>query len=219
MNGRKYLGNSQQYMSNRLISWMDSSGTKLARIDYQLQCTQTQRRGAVLDTALNTKVLDPNKVWSVANGGIKLVDFTKDMLADFEAYKKDAAAHYGSADDPYASSSADTGGQKAIYAFRLTDVDPTSWSPQWVNADGTSRPAPPTSDSGPSDYFKRIRSILSVNDEKGPEQLQWSRRVLESWLAKQNAGGTSSETAATASSSAILAAQRTYDRSSAAASA
>jgi len=189
-----------------LISWIDSNGISLARPDYRLQRTQTQRRDALLETALNTKVLDPNKVWSVANGGIKLVDFTKDTLADFEAFKKDAAAHYGAADDPYASSSTDTGSRPVIYAYRLTDVDPASWLPQWVN------PGDTVQEPSESGLQERVLSLLTVNGEHGPEQASWSRRVLESWLAKQNAGGTSSETAATASSSAILAAQRTYDR-------
>lgn len=163
----------------------------------------------MLDTAFNTKALDPNQVWSVANGGIKLVEFTKDKLADFEAYKKEAAALYGSPNDPYASSSTDTGGHPVIYAYSITDVDPASWLPQWVNPGDTVQEPPDT------ELRDRMQSLFAVNGDRGREQVSWSRRVLESWLAKQNAGGTSSETAATASSSAILAAQRTYDRTAA----
>lgn len=155
--------------------------------------------------------INPNNAWSVANGGIKLVELTKEKLADFENFKKEAEALYGAADDPYANSGTATGARPVIYAFRLNDVDPASWLPQWVKPGDTFQEPPDT------ELRERMESLLTVNGEHGREQLRWSKRVLESWLAKQNAGGTASETSATASSSAVLAAQRTYDRTTASA--
>lgn len=164
----------------------------------------------MIKAELDLGKFSPEKVWSVANGGIKLVDLTTDMLADFETYKTQAETLYGTADDPYRSGSGS--GRTIIYGFRLTDVDPASWLPQWVDPNGGRATAP--AKSGPSEetLLDRMQSLLSVKDERGPAQSQWSRRVLEDWLAMRLAAPTVDDAPQPASAASLQAATRAYDR-------
>lgn len=146
----------------------------------------------------------------MANGRIKAVDLTRDMLADFETYKKQAEALYGTAEDPYSSSTSKDDGITLI-GVRFADGDPSAWRPQWVYPDGT-----PSSASHQRRFFGRgshaahAIALFSVNNETGPEQSRWSQRVLEDWFAKHAEATAGSGTASAASR---LAADRAYDKS------
>ncbi len=123
--------------------------------------------------------INPENVRSVANGRIKTVDLTTDMLADFESFKKKAEALYGTADDPYKSGSETSG---VLYGFRLTDVDPASWLPQWVEANGNTEVKPTAGASTTPALRDRMQSLFFVKNESGSEQAKWSSRVLQDWL-------------------------------------
>lgn len=145
----------------------------------------------ITSTALKIDPLDKDNVWSVANGRIKLVDLTTDMLTDFETYKKEAEALHGSAEDPYRNGAT---ADKVIYAYRFTDIDPASWSPQWVS--------PGDSEDGTSAYSRlsmatvqeRMNALLSRDGQSGPDEAKWSGRVFHAWLKEQfeasSSGGT-----------------------------
>ena len=155
------------------------------------------------------KVTDLMRIGSMANGRIKAVDLTRDMLADFETYKKQAEALYGTAEDPYSSSASKDDGITLI-GVRFSDADPSAWRPQWVYPDGTPSSASTSSDSSSADLMQRMQSLFSVNNETGPEQSRWSQRVLEDWFSKQ-AEATTGNGAASAANR--LAADRAYDKS------
>jgi len=155
------------------------------------------------------KVTDLMSIGSMANGRIKAVDLTHDMLKDFEAYKKQAEALYGTAEDPYASNGSSDKGITLI-GVRFSDADPAAWRPQWVYPDGTPASSSTSSDPSSADLMQRMQSLFSVKDETGPEQSRWSQRVLEDWFAKQ-AEATAGSGAPSAASR--LAADRAYDKS------
>lgn len=161
------------------------------------------------------KITDLMAIGSMANGRIKVVDLTREMLADFEAYKKQAEALYDTAEDPYSSnvSSNDT---VTLVGVRFADADPNTWHPQWAYPSGTPVSSYMDNDPASADLMQRMQSLFAVKDETGPEQSRWSQRVLENWLAIQ-----AEATAGSGSSSATsrLAADRAYDKSASTATA
>ncbi|MCM5559926.1 hypothetical protein [Pleomorphomonas sp. JP5] len=137
----------------------------------------------MIRTAMATVPIDPENVWSVANGRIKLVDLTSDMLADFETYKREAEADQGTANDSAQTGS--TTGNKVIYAFRFTDMDPASWLPQWNEPGSNQSGASVPGHSGADAFRERLDTLLSVNDESSQEDIMRSRRVFNQWLAER----------------------------------
>lgn len=163
-------------------------------------------------SATSIKVTDLTNIGSMANGRIKAFDLTQDMLADFEAYKKQAEALYGTDQDPYKADPASRN-DIVLVGLRLTDADPALWAPQWINDDGNPRAVAtraftdePADDT--RDLMQRMQSLFAVNDKTGPDESRWSQRVLQDWFARQ-----AETTPGSASSDAAnrLAAARTYD--------
>ncbi len=156
------------------------------------------------------KVTDLMSIGSMANGRIKAVDLTRGMLADFETYKKQAEALYGTPEDPYAAAPSTGDNAITLIGVRLTDTDPRAWMPQWAYPDGTPASSSTSSDAASADLMQRMQSLFAVNGEKGPEQSRWSQRVLEDWFARQapatTEGGSPSATSR-------LAADRAYEKS------
>lgn len=160
------------------------------------------------------KITDLMGIASMANGRIKAIDLTKDMLADFETYKKQAEALYGTDQDPY---KADPAGRNDIVlvGIHLTDADPAEWAPQWINEDGNPRPVATKvfSDETTDDdddtrtLMQRMQTLFAVNDQRGPEQSRWSQRVLQDWFARHAEAAAGIESPSAASQ---VAANRTY---------
>lgn len=157
------------------------------------------------------KATNLKNIASMANGRIKAVDLTREMLADFESYKKQAEALYGTAEDPYSSNASGNEGVTLI-GVRIAGADSMAWQPQWVHPDGTPASESTNSASASADLMQRMQSLFAVKDQTGPEQSRWSQRVLADWFAKQ-AEVTAGNGLPSAASR--LAADRAYDKSSA----
>ncbi len=136
----------------------------------------------MIRSALATGPIDPENVWSVANGRIKLVDLTNDMLADFETYRREAEAGQDTAKDSGQTGS--TAGNKVIYAFRFTDVDPASWLPQWHEPESSQSTDSVAEHSGADAFRERMDTLLSVNDKSSQEDIMRAHRVFNQWLAE-----------------------------------
>lgn len=136
----------------------------------------------ITSMALKIAPLDPDNVWSVANGRIKLVDLTVDKLTDFETYKKEAEALHGSAEDPYRNGAT---ADKVIYAYRFTDIDPASWSPQWVSPSDSENGASAYRRLGMASIQERMNALLSRDSQSGSDEAKWSSRVFHAWLKEQ----------------------------------
>lgn len=167
----------------------------------------------MISSAEGIKVTDLTSIGSMANGRIKAFDLTKDMLADFESYKKQAEALYGTDQDPYKADPASRD-NVVIVGLRLTDADPTQWVPQWINDDGNPRTVATkvfsdetTDEDDTTSLMQRMRSLFAVNDTTGPEQSRWSQRVLQDWFAHQASAIPDDEAPSAASQ---VAANRTY---------
>lgn len=134
----------------------------------------------MIKMGLDSFEINPDQVWSVANGRIKTIDLTTDTLSDFEAFKQQAEALYGTDQDPYRTAD---GKSSVVYGYRLTDVDPASWLPQWREPDGGASQAQATKDeSDTNDLSQRMQALFSVNNETGPDQAKWASRVFQDWL-------------------------------------
>ena len=151
----------------------------------------------------------------MSNGRIKVVDLTHEMLADFEAYKKQAEALYDTAEDPYSSnrSSNDT---VTLVGVRFADADPKAWHPQWAYPGGTPVSSYMSNDPESADLMQRMQSLFAVKNETGPEQSRWSQRVLDDWLARWAEANPEGESQSAASR---LAADRAYEKSASTAAA
>ncbi|MCM5552558.1 hypothetical protein [Pleomorphomonas sp. NRK KF1] len=161
------------------------------------------------------KITDLMAIGSMANGRIKVVDLTHEMLADFEAYKKQAEALYDTADDPYSSNASSDNGITLV-GVRFADADPKAWHPQWAYPDGTPVSSYMNNDPESADLMQRMQSLFAVKDETGPEQSRWSQRVLEDWYARWADASPGSESQSAASR---LAADRAYEKSASTAAA
>lgn len=154
------------------------------------------------------KITDLMAIGSMASGRIKVVDLTREMLADFETYKKQAEALYGTAEDPYSSSPSNENAITLV-GVRFADADPKAWRPQWAYPDGTPASSSMNGDPASTDLMQRMKSLFAVKDQTGPEQSRWSQRVLEDWFTRQAEATTGSGLSNAASR---LAADRAYDK-------
>lgn len=136
----------------------------------------------MIRSALATESIDPENVCSVANGRIKLVELTSDMLADFETYRREAEAGQDTTKDSAQTGS--TTGNKVIYAFRFTDVNPASWLPQWHEPESSQNTDSVAQHSGADAFRERMDTLLSVNDKSSQEDIMRAHRVFNQWLAE-----------------------------------